>query len=388
MNIKEIDKKYIMNTYNRFDLEISEGVGAYCYDNVGKEYLDFGSGIGVNCMGYCDIGWINAITKQACQLNHTSNLYYTKPAAVLAQKLCDKTGYTSVFFANSGAEANECAIKLARKYSFDKYGGNKYKIITLKNSFHGRTMATLTATGQDIYHQYFNPFFEGIEYAVSGDFEDFVSKSDRACAVIVEFVQGEGGVVALDKSYVQQVFDYCNQNDILFIADEVQTGVGRTGKFLASSHFNIKPDVTTLAKGLGGGLPIGAVLCNTKTSSTLGYSMHGSTFGGNPIVCAGAGYVMDNMTDEFCDNVIQKGEYLRQKLSEIQEIESISGLGLMLGLKLKTKKAAEVVKECIKLGLLVLTAKDRIRLLPPLIISNEDIDKAVEILKFVLDQKE
>lgn len=386
---KELDKQYVMNTYNRFDLEIAEGIGANCYDENGKEYLDFGSGIGVNCLGYCDLGWISAITKQACKLSHTSNLYYNESCATFAEKLCKKTNYASVFFGNSGAEANEGAIKLARKYSFDKYGQGRNKIITLVNSFHGRTMATLSATGQDVFHNYFQPFLEGFDFAIAGDFDDIQQKADQSvCAIMLEFVQGEGGVVALDKDFVQKVAQLCKEKDILFIADEVQTGVGRTGKFLASQLFDVSPNITTLAKGLGGGLPIGAVLCDENCKRVLGFSMHGSTFGGNPIVCAGASYVVDTITDKFMDEVAEKGIYIRQQLKDCAEIAEVSGLGLMIGIALKTKKAADVVKACMKCGLIMLTAKDRIRLLPPLVISYEEIDKAIALLKANLDESE
>ncbi|MEG1608861.1 MAG: aminotransferase class III-fold pyridoxal phosphate-dependent enzyme, partial [Clostridia bacterium] len=249
-DIKELDKQYVMNTYNRFDLEIVEGIGVNCYDENGKEYLDFGAGIGVNCLGYCDIGWVSEVAKQACKLSHTSNLYYNEPCALLAEKLCKKTGYSSVFFGNSGAEANEGAIKLARKYSFDKYGHGRNKIITLVNSFHGRTLATLSATGQDVFHNYFYPFVEGFDYAIAGDFDDVQQKADEnVCAIMLEFVQGEGGVVALEREFVTKVAALCKDKDILFIADEVKTGIGRTGKLFASENYVIKPNITNLAKG-------------------------------------------------------------------------------------------------------------------------------------------
>lgn len=386
-NIKEIDKEYVMNTYNRLDLLIEEGMGANCYDDNGKEYLDFGAGIGVNALGYCDIGWVSAVAKQACKLSHTSNLYYSEPCALLAQKLCERTRYSAVFFGNSGAEANECAIKLARKYSFDKYGAGRNKIITLVNSFHGRTMATLSATGQDVFHKYFNPFVEGFDYAQAGNIEDVKNKikDGDVCAIMLEFIQGEGGVVALDKEFVLLVDALCKEKDILLIADEVQTGVGRTGRFLASEFFHVMPNITTLAKGLGGGLPIGAALCDGKLKNVLGYSMHGSTFGGNPIVCAGSLHVVEELSPQFLEDVRAKAKYLREQLSSINEIADISGIGLMVGLALKTKNAAEVVKECVKRGLIVLTAKDRVRLLPPLIITDSQIDIAVAVLKAVLD---
>lgn len=384
-SVKETDKKYVMNTYNRYDLEIVEGMGCNCYDVDGKEYLDLSSGIGVNSLGFCDMGWVDSVTQQVCKLNHTSNLYYSQPCALLAEKLCKRTSYEKVFFCNSGAEANEGAIKIARKYSFDKYGRDRDKIITLVNSFHGRTVTTLAATGQDVFHNYFFPFTEGFAYAKANDIESVKNLMDGSvCAVMAEMVQGEGGVIALDKDFVTQLKELCDKNDILFIADEVQTGIGRTGELLASSHYGILPDITTLAKGLGGGLPIGAVLANEKCSGVLGFSMHGTTFGGNPIVCAGANYVIDTIDDAFLKDVREKARYFREKLVELPEVESVSGLGLMIGLKLKNQIASEVVKEGIKKGLIMLTAKDKVRLLPPLVISYNDIDKAMSILTKLL----
>lgn len=385
-SIKDVDRNYVMNTYNRYDLELVEGMGVNCYDADGKEYIDLSAGIGVNSLGFCDMGWVASVTQQVCKLNHTSNLFYSQPCALLAKSLCERTGCDKVFFANSGAEANEGAIKLARKYSFDKYGKGRDKIVSLVNSFHGRTVTTLSATGQDVFHNYFFPFNEGFEYATANDFASVEKLVDESvCAVMIELVQGEGGVISLDKEFVTKVAKLCDSKDVLLIVDEVQTGVGRTGKFLASEHFGIKPDVTTLAKGLGGGLPIGAVLASKKCSATLGFSMHGSTFGGNPIACAGANYVLARIDDDFLFSVEQKGEYLKEKLEEIDEIESVSGLGLMLGLKLKTKTSSDVVKEGIKRGIIMLTAKDKVRLLPPLVITYDEIDKAVSIIKSILE---
>lgn len=384
-SVKDIDKKYVMNSYNRYDLEIVEGMGCYCYDVDGKEYLDLSSGIGVNSLGFCDMGWVDSVTQQVCKLNHTSNLYYSQPCAILAEKLCKRTGYDKVFFCNSGAEANEGAIKIARKYSFDKYGNGRDKIITLVNSFHGRTVTTLAATGQEVFHNYFFPFTEGFLHAKANDIDSVKALlDDSVCAIMAEMVQGEGGVIALDKQFVEQLRALCDEKDLLLIVDEVQTGMGRTGKLLASMHYGIKPDVTTLAKGLGGGLPIGAVLADEKCSGVLGYSMHGTTFGGNPIVCAGANYVVDTMNDEFLKEVEEKANYFREKLAQLPEVESVSGLGLMIGLKLKSKTASDVVKEGIKKGIIMLTAKDKIRLLPPLTITYNDIDKAMSILSTLL----
>ncbi len=385
-SIKDIDKKYVMNTYNRYDLEIVEGMGVNAYDVEGKEYIDLSAGIGVNSLGFCEMGWVASVTAQLCKLNHVSNLFYSQPDALLAKSLCERTGYEKVFFANSGAEANEGAIKLARKYSFDKYGEGRAKIITLVNSFHGRTMATLTATGQDVFHNFFFPFVEGFDYVEAGNLkaiEDLVAKGG-VCAIMMELVQGEGGVIPLDKDFVNGVRKICDENDVLLIVDEVQTGVGRTGKFLAQEHFGIKADITTLAKGLGGGLPIGAVLASAKCSGTLGFGMHGTTFGGNPIVCAGANYVLARIDEDFLYEAEQKGEYLQEKLAEIDGIEQVSGLGLMIGFKVKDHTSSDFVKEGIKRGLIMLTAKQKVRLLPPLTITYNEIDKALTIIKSML----
>ncbi|MDE5756686.1 MAG: aspartate aminotransferase family protein [Clostridia bacterium] len=388
-SIKDIDKKYVMNTYNRYDLELVEGMGVNAYDLDGKEYIDLSSGIGVNSLGFCEMGWVASVTQQLCKLNHTSNLFYSQPDALLAKSLCERTGCDKVFFANSGAEANEGAIKLARKYSFDKYGEGRTKIITLVNSFHGRTMATLTATGQDVFHNYFFPFLGDFEYVQAGNIEtvkELVGKGD-VCAVMVELVQGEGGVVPLDKDFVKGLRKVCDEKDILMIIDEVQTGVGRTGKFLAQEHFGIKADITTLAKGLGGGLPIGAVLAAEKCSSTLGFGAHGSTFGGNPIVCAGANYVLARMDKDFLYEAEQKGEYFQEKLAEIDGIDDVSGLGLMIGFKVQDTTSSDFVKEGIKRGLIMLTAKQKVRLLPPLTITYDEIDKALAIIKSMVTNK-
>ena len=373
-----------MNTYARFDLLIESGKGAVCRDDEGKEYIDFTSGIGVNCLGWCDDEWADAVSAQAHRLNHTSNLYFTEPCAALAQKLCERTGYSKVFFGNSGAEANEGAIKLARKYSYDKYGEGRSKVVTLVNSFHGRTISTLSATGQDGYHKWFFPFTEGFEYVASGDVKALANALDGACALIVEFVQGEGGVVALDRDFVAEAYAMCTAKDVLFIADEVQTGMGRTGRLLASEHFGVKPDVTTLAKGLGGGLPIGAVLAGEKAASTLGAGMHGSTFGGNPVVCAGANVVLDRLDDKLLADVTRKGEYIRLRLESCEGVASVGGLGMMVGVLPKRKKAADIAKEAIGRGLLVLTAKDRVRLLPPLTIDPVALEKGMDILTEIL----
>ena len=382
--IKQKDRQYILGTYGRFDLHIVRGKGAVCEDEQGKKYIDLGSGIGVNSLGYCDEGWVKAVEEQLETLQHTSNLYYTSPGALLAEALCSRTGYSKVFFCNSGAEANEAAIKTARKYSFDKYGQGRNKIITLNKSFHGRTMATLTATAQEAMHNFFFPFNEGFEYCEK-DIDDIKSRQG-VCAVMLEFIQGEGGVIPLDKHFVEQVYDYCKSNDILFIADEVQTGAGRTGRFLCSEHYGVKPDVTTLAKGLGGGLPIGAMLAGEKCEGVMGAGTHGSTFGGNPVVCAGGRYVLSRLTDEFLGEVREKGELVKELLIGAKGVKSVSGLGLMLGIELEEKKASDVVKECINRGVIPLTAKEKVRLLPPLIITKEELKKAVGILKEVIGE--
>lgn len=382
MDIKQKDKKYVLGTYGRYDLLIVRGAGAECEDETGKKYIDLGSGIGVNALGYCDGGWIKAVEEQLETLQHTSNLYYTAPCALLAEALCERTGYKKVFFCNSGAEANEAAIKTARKYSFDKYGAGRDKIITLNKSFHGRTMATLTATAQEAMHNYFFPFNEGFVYC-DKDIEE-IKKHKGVCAVMLEFIQGEGGVIPLDKDFAAQVYEYCAANDILFIADEVQTGVGRTGRFLCSEHYGIKPDITTLAKGLGGGLPIGAMLAGEKCESVMGAGTHGSTFGGNPVVCAGGRYVLSRIDDKLLSEVKEKGEYIKSRLSGVKGVKSVSGLGLMLGIELEEKKAADVVKECISRGVIPLTAKDKVRLLPPLVITMEQLEKAVDVLARVI----
>ena len=379
-------KKYVANTYARFDLVLESGKNATLKDIEGKEYIDLGSGIGVNSIGYGNKKWINTVTKQLKTLQHTSNLYYNKPYIELAKKLCTMTKYDKVFFANSGAEANESAIKCARKYSFNKYGKNadykRYNIVTLKNSFHGRTMATISATGQEVFHNFFFPFLEGFLFAEANNYEDTVSKlKNNACAIMMELVQGEGGVIPLNKEYVQKVRKYCEENDILFIIDEVQTGVGRTGKFLCSEHFNIKPDITTLAKGLGGGLPIGAMLMNKKCSDIFVAGDHASTFGANPVVCSGALEVLKIIDKKLLKSVEKKSKYIKSKLLKLDNVVSVDGIGLMLGIGLKENlNAREIVEKCIEKGVVPLTAKNKIRLLPPLTITDKELKKAVDVL--------
>ncbi len=384
MNYIELDKQYIANTYKRQDVVIASGTSSTATDIDGKKYIDFTSGIGVNSLGFCNNEWAEAVALQAKTMQHISNLYYTTPCIDLAKTLCERTGFKKVFFGNSGAEANEGAIKIARKYSFEKYENQeRYKILSLKNSFHGRTITTLKATGQDVFHNYFFPFTEGFEYGEANNTENTLDilKTGGFCAVFLEVVQGEGGVISLDKDYIKSVHDYCKENDILFMVDEVQTGIGRTGTLLACEQFDIKPDVVTLAKGLGGGLPIGAFLLSETTENVFKYSDHGTTFGGNPVVCAGALVVLNSLDLE---EIAKKGEYFRKKLAEIEEIESVSGLGMMIGIKLKTKEVANVLSECLNNGLIVLSAKDKVRLLPPLNISYEEIDTGLEIFEKVL----
>ena len=390
--IKALDHQYVMQSYGRFDVAIDHGSGARLYGLDGREYIDFASGIGVSSVGHAHPKWVKAVADQAGRLAHASNLFYTQPYALLAQQLCSRTGMGAVFFANSGAESNEGLIKLARKYSYDKYGKGRGTILTLRNSFHGRTITTLAATGQEVFHNYFFPFVGGFENVIANDIDDLMDKlnklDNKVCAVMFEFVQGEGGVIPLQQSFVNTIMLECAKRDILTIADEVQTGVGRTGKLLTSELYNVKPDITTLAKGLAGGVPIGVCLANKKCSEVLGKGTHGSTFGGNPISCAGGNAVLDKVTKpEFLEEVRKKGEYFREKLVQIDEVEGVDGLGLMIGVRLKTKKAADVLNKCFENGLLILTAKDKLRFLPPLNVSYEQIDKGLAILKKVLDEK-
>lgn len=385
-NTIEQFNKYVMHSYGRYDLVMNKGEHETAIDEDGKEYIDFGSGIGTNSLGYCNEDWVNAVCEQAHKLQHNSNYYYTKVQADFAKKLCETAGYTNMFFGNSGAEANECAIKIARKYSFDKYGKNRNKIITLVNSFHGRTLCTLSATGQDVFHNYFFPFVEGFINVEANNIADLHEKlDDSVCAVMFEYIQGEGGVCALDKDFVDEIFKLCAEKDVLTIADEVQTGVGRSGKFLCGDHFGHKADLTTLAKGLAGGLPIGVCLSGEKCANVLTPGTHGSTFGGNPISCAGGLAVLNKVTSAgFLDEVTKKGEYFREKLLQMPEVKSVSGMGLMIGIQLKSKNAGDVAKSALKNGLLVLTAKTKVRLLPPLTITYEKIDKGLAILEDIL----
>lgn len=382
--------KYVMQSYSmRHDVVLDKGENETATDDSGKKYIDFGSGIGTNSLGYCNEKWVEAICEQAHKIQHTSNYYYTKVQADFAEELCKTAGYSAVFFGNSGAEANECAIKIARKYSFDKYGKGRHNIVTLVNSFHGRTLCTLSATGQDVFHNYFFPFVDGFIHVEANNIEDLRAKlDDTVCAVMFEYVQGEGGVMELDKKFVNEIFKLCKEKDILTIADEVQTGVGRTGKFLCGEHYKRKADITTLAKGLAGGVPIGACLTGKKCAKVLTPGTHGSTFGGNPICCAGGLAVLDTLNSQgFLDEVEKKSEYIREKLDDIPEIKSVSGKGLMIGIKLKSMQASEIAKKAIDKGLLILTAKDKIRLLPPLTITYEEIDEGLKILSELLGKR-
>lgn len=383
-DIKKLDDAYVMHTYGRYNLAIDHGKGAICYDPAGKSYIDFTSGIGVNSLGFADDGWVAAVTAQLNKLQHISNLYYTEPCVLAAKLICEKSGMKKVFFGNSGAEANEGVIKAARKYSFQKYGEGRSKIVALENSFHGRTMAALSATGQNVYHNFFFPFVDGFVFAKANDTEDMLSKlTDDVCAVMMELVQGEGGVMPLEKEYVQAVYAACQERDILFIVDEVQTGVGRTGTFYSYQQFGIQPDLVSSAKGLGGGLPIGAVLFGEKTQDTLIPGDHGSTFGGNPVVCAGAVEVLNCMDDTFLQNVTAKGRHMRKEIEKMPHVTSVAGMGMMLGIELDID-VKPVVTALMENGLLVLTAKHKMRLLPPLNIAQTELEKGLSILKNTL----
>jgi len=380
--------EHVIQSYGRYPLVMEQGAGRRCRDEDGREYIDFGSGIGTNSLGYCDEKWADAVCAQVRTLQHNSNYYYTAVQAEFAGRLCEMAGYDKVFFGNSGAEANECAIKVARKYSFDKYGKGRHNIITLVNSFHGRTIATLSATGQDVFHNYFFPFLEGFINVKANNTDDLKAKlDDTICAVMIEYVQGEGGVNKLDPEFVDAVYELCAQKDVLVIADEIQTGVGRTGKFLAGDWYGKKADITTLAKGIAGGIPMGACLVNEKLAGVLTPGTHGSTFGGNPIACAGGNAVLDRLSTEgFLDEVCAKAEHFRARLEKCSEVAGVSGLGLMIGISLKTKKAADVAKKALEKGLLVLTAKDKVRLLPPLTIEVSEIDAGLDLLLEILEE--
>ena len=381
MTIKNIDKQYVLNTYNRFDLHLVEGKGSVVKDDNGKEYIDLTTGIGVTAFGIADDVWVQAVTEQLGTLQHVSNLYYTSPCALLAKELCERTDMSKVFFSNSGAEANECAIKVARKYASDK-GYDRYNILTLNNSFHGRTLATLSATGQDHYHELFNPLPAGFVHADANDIDAVINtaKEHNVCAIMIECVQGEGGVIKLDYDFVKAIESYAKANDVLLIIDEVQTGNGRTGKLYAYMNYDITPDVFTTAKGLGGGLPIGACVVGEKVQHTLGFGDHGSTYGGNPVACAGALSVIKRIDENLLAEVNKKSQYIFDTLKDANGVESVSGMGLMIGIK-TTKPVSDVIKECMGNGVLCLSAKDKLRLLPALNIDFELLKKAVDVIK-------
>ena len=388
-NTKQLDSNYVANTYARFPLNIVRGQGAYAYDENGKCYVDLGSGIAVNTLGYCDQGWINAVTEQLCTLQHTSNLYYTDPCAALAEQLCLRTGMKKVFFSNSGAEANECAIKVARKYAAEHKGADHFTIATLQGSFHGRTLTTLAATGQEVFHKDFLPLTEGFVYLPVNDKDALAAavKAHKLAAIMIEPVQGEGGVCPLDKDYVTYLASLAAQNDILVIADEVQTGNGRTGTLYAYMQYGFTPDILSTAKGLAGGLPLGATLLGEKVKDTLTPSSHGSTFGGNPVCCAGALHVLSRLDEPFLQSVREKADYTRRTLGACNGIYDLSGLGLMIGFRTK-KDTNAVIAACRERGVLVIKAKDKVRLLPPLNIEQDVLAHALDVIVAVCSEDE
>ncbi len=385
--IKQDEQNYMMNAYGRFNTALVSGKGAVAKDVNGKEYIDFTSGIGVNSLGYCDDGWTKAVSAQAATLQHISNLYYSPLQTEVSKKLCELSDMKKVFLCNSGAEANECAIKIARKYSFDKYGSSRQKIVTLVNSFHGRTVTTLAATGQEVFHNYFFPFTEGFAYAKANDIDDLKEKlTEDVCAVFIELIQGEGGVMPLNRDFVEAISELCQEKDVLLMVDEVQTGISRTGHFFCYQGYGIKPDVVTAAKGLGGGLPIGACLSGEKTEGVIVPGSHGTTFGGNPIACAAAKEVLSRVaTPAFLEEVSQKGEYIREKLKSIGNVAEVRGQGMMIGIVTEKDNAKEMAGKCLENGLLILTAKNLLRMLPPLTITYEEIDKGLAILQKTME---
>ena len=382
MNIIQLDKEYIAGTYARFPLQLVKGKGSLVYDDKGTEYIDLGTGIAVNAFGVGDKAWKKAVKKQLDKIQHTSNLYYSEPCALLAKELCSRTGLSKVFFSNSGAEANECAIKAARKHGEVTKGKEYYTIITLKNSFHGRTITTLSATGQDVFHQHFTPMTEGFVFAEANNIEDMKTlvENNKCCGIMIELVQGEGGVMALNKDYVKAVQTLAKEQDLLLIVDEVQTGNGRTGSLYAFEQYGITPDVVTTAKGLGGGLPIGATMLGAKAAPLFTAGLNGSTFGGNPVACAGALSILQRIDGTLLSDVQKKSEYIFQTLSSAKGVKSVSGLGLMIGVETE-KDAGEVISACMQRGVLVIKAKNKIRLLPALNIPQKQLEKAINILK-------
>jgi len=381
-NIKELDSQYVAHTYARFPLEIVSGKGSLVYDENGKEYIDLGTGIAVNSFGVADDEWAAAVSAQLLKVQHMSNLYYTEPCAKLAKMLCEKTGMKKVFFGNSGAEANEGIIKAARKYAAEKKGPEYYTIITLRNSFHGRTLTTLAATGQDKFHELFKPLTPGFAYADANDLEGLkkLAAEVKPAGILIECVQGEGGVLPLDESFVKGIADLCEKEDIIFMVDEVQTGNGRTGSFCAYQNFGVLPDAVSTAKGLGGGLPIGAVMLGEKLKDVFGPGDHGSTFGGNPAVCAGAISILSRIDDDLLAEVRRKSQYIFSQFEGAEGVESVAGMGLMIGIK-TVKPAGDIIKACMEKGVLCLSAKDKVRLLPALNIPQELLEKAVKIIR-------
>ncbi len=382
--LKTRDEQYIAHTYRRFPIEIVSGKGSEVYDSEGKRYIDMGSGIGVTAFGIADDAWRAAVEAQLGRVQHMSNLYYTEPCAALAEALCQRTGMSRVFFGNSGAEANECAVKIARKYAAEKKGAEYSTVVTLENSFHGRTLTTLAATGQEHYHELYQPLTPGFVHVPAGDLDALKAclAEHRVAGILVECVQGEGGVNVLDADYIRAAAALAAEQDVLFMVDEVQTGNGRTGELYAYMNFGISPDVVTTAKGLGGGLPLGAVLLGDKVKDVLGYGDHGSTFGGNPVCCAGALSILDRLDDAMLAEVRRKSAVVFHLLQDAEGVESVSGMGLMIGIK-TVRPAAEVVAECNEVGVLCLTAKDKVRLLPALNIPDALLIEAVETIKTV-----
>jgi acetylornithine/N-succinyldiaminopimelate aminotransferase len=381
-DIKAIDKKYVANTYARFPIQLVSGNGALAWDENGKEYIDMGTGIGVTTFGFADEAWKEAVFTQLNLLQHSSNLYYTEPCAMLAMGLCQRTGMKKVFFSNSGAEANECAIKAARKWAAENKGSEYFSIVTLCDSFHGRTLTTLAATGQSHYHELFRPLTPGFVHAPANDFEAVKAAAlqNKTAAVMIECVQGEGGVIVLEKDFIARLAAFCEAEDILLIIDEVQTGNGRTGSLYAYMQYGIMPDIVTTAKGLGGGLPLGATLLGKKLEFILGPGDNGSTFGGNPVSCAGALNILSRLDEEFLAEIKKKGEYIFSELSGASGVESVSGMGLMIGIK-PVKPVAQVLESCRDKGVLCLMAKNRLRLLPPLNIPMDTLQTAVDVIK-------
>ena len=388
MSIQSIDKEFIAGTYNRFPVEIVSGKGSLVYDETGKEYIDMGSGIGVTSFGIADDAWQQAIIRQIGQVQHMSNLYYTQPCALLAEQLCKKTGMKKVFFSNSGAEANECAIKVARKYAADKYGPQRHIIVTLKNSFHGRTLTTLSATGQEHYHELFQPLTPGFVSVEAGDLEtlQYMATQGKVAGVLMECIQGEGGVLPVSREFAQGLAELCQREDILLMVDEVQTGTGRTGQLYSYMHYGLTPDVVSTAKGLAGGLPLGATLLSQKVEKVLGFGDHGSTFGGNPVSCAAALSILERLDDDLLAEVRAKGAWLKEAFEGAAGIQAVTGMGLMLGLK-TVKPASQVVKQCMEQGVLCLTAKDKLRLLPALNIPWDTLKKAAGIISRVCGEE-